>query len=57
MINIYKQKYLKYKFKYSELKFQLGGNINRIAADKIYYTNPHAAFKLYIKAAEEGDIK
>ena len=57
MINIYKQKYLKYKFKYNKLKYQLGGNINRIAADKIYYTNPHAAFQLYKKAAEEGDIK
>ena len=28
MTNIYKQKYLKYKFKYSELKYQLGGNIH-----------------------------
>lgn len=57
MINIYKHKYLKYKFKYNKLKFQLGGNINRIEADKIYDTDPSIAFQLYQKAAEEGDIK
>jgi len=38
-------------------KFQFGGNINKIEADKIYNTKPTLAFQLYQKAAEEGDIK
>lgn len=57
MINTYKQKYLKYKFKYNKLKFQIGGNQNRIEANDLYCTNPLRAFQLYKKAIEEGDIE
>jgi hypothetical protein len=56
MINTYKQKYLKYKLKYNKLKFQVGGNKNRIEANNIYVTDPCRAFLLYKKAIEEGDI-
>lgn len=57
MINTYKQKYLKYKVKYNKLKFQIGGNKNRIEADNIYDTEPCRAFQLYKMAIKEGDIE
>jgi hypothetical protein len=57
MIDTYKQKYLKYKLKYNKLKFQIGGNKNRIEANNIYCTEPSRAFQLYKKAIEEGDIE
>jgi hypothetical protein len=57
MINTYKQKYLKYKIKYNKLKFQIGGNKNRIEANSIYDTDPLKASRLYQQAIEEGDIE
>ena len=40
MLNSYKDKYLKYKLKYNNLKFQIAGNKNLCDADEIYNTNP-----------------
>ena len=57
MIDFYKQKYLKYKLKYNKLKFQIGGNKNRIEADYLYDTEPCKAFQLYKMAIKDGDIE
>ena len=59
MINndeIFYNKYLKYKLKYNNLKFQIAGNKNLCDADEIYNTNPSLAAELYQKAVDEGDL-
>ena len=57
MINSYKDKYLKYKLKYNNLKFQIAGNKNRISGDEIYDTNPSLAAEFYQKAVDEDDLE
>jgi hypothetical protein len=57
MINSYKNKYLKYKLKYNNVKFQIAGNKNRISGDESYNTDPIKAVEFYQKAVEEGDLE
>lgn len=57
MFNISKNKYLKYKLKYKNLKLQIAGNKNRISGDENYDTNPSLAAEFYQKAVDEDDIE
>jgi TPR repeat protein len=55
MNNSYKQKYIKYKNKYQNLKFQLGGNTNTTEAKLMEKTDIMRAVELYKIAVKECD--
>jgi hypothetical protein len=55
MNNSFKDKYLKYKLKYNNLKFQIAGYKHRISGDENYESNPSLAAEFYQKAIDEDE--